>query len=75
MSDGRSDSAPVSYMLEGGIALISVDNPPVNALSQAVRAGLQEAVERFEADKAAKVAVIYGTRARLLFQEGVEMQL
>ena len=61
MSDGRSDSAPVSYMLEGGIALISVDNPPVNALSQAVRAGLQEAVERFEADKAAKVAVIYGT--------------
>lgn len=61
MSDGRPDNAPVSYTLEGEIALIAVDNPPVNALSQAVRAGLQEAIERFEADTAAKVAVILGT--------------
>lgn len=34
---------PVSFELRGDIALISVDNPPVNALSHAVRAGLAEA--------------------------------
>lgn len=33
-------SNPVSWTREGDIAVITVDNPPVNALGQAVRAGL-----------------------------------
>jgi len=32
------------------IAIITVNNPPVNALSQAVRAGIAEAIEQFAAD-------------------------
>ncbi len=51
---------PVRYTVEDGVAVIIVDNPPVNALSQAVRAGLAAAVERFEADADAAVAVICG---------------
>ena len=35
---------PVTLNKHDGIALISINNPPVNALSQAVRAGLLEAV-------------------------------
>ena len=51
---------PVRYSLEAGIARIAVDNPPVNALSQAVRAGLQAAILRFCDDDLAEAAVIYG---------------
>ncbi|GGF05732.1 enoyl-CoA hydratase [Stappia taiwanensis] len=51
---------PVRYSVEDGIALIAVDNPPVNALSQAVRAGLDAAIARFAEDGEARIAVIYG---------------
>lgn len=51
---------PVRYSLEDGIALIVIDNPPVNALSRAVRAGLSDAVDRFASDAGARVAVIAG---------------
>lgn len=42
-------SAPVSMQVEDGIAVITVDNPPVNAISAAVRRGLQEVVARLAA--------------------------
>lgn len=35
---------------KGAIAIVQVDNPPVNALSQAVRSGLIEAVQKLDAD-------------------------
>lgn len=35
---------------KGAIAVVQVDNPPVNALSQAVRSGLIEAVQKLDAD-------------------------
>lgn len=54
-------SEPVSYESDGGIVLITIDNPPVNALSQGVRSGLLSAVQRFAADATAEVAVILGT--------------
>jgi len=53
-------SSPVSYSHDGAIAVITVDNPPVNALSQAVRQGLSTAITRFEGDRKAKAAVIVG---------------
>ncbi len=53
-------SSPISYQLEGSIAVIKAGNPPVNALSQAVREGLSKAIDRFEADRKAKAAVIVG---------------
>ena len=50
----------VSYRREGSIGLIEIDNPPVNATSQAVRAGLQAAIEQGLADDDAQVLVLYG---------------
>ena len=35
----------VSYAVEGAIAVITVDSPPVNALSNAVRQGIAGAVQ------------------------------
>ena len=48
----------VSYSREGDIAYITVDSPPVNALSLPVRAGLQNCVRKFVADQDAKAAVL-----------------
>lgn len=46
----------VSYELQGNIGVITVDSPPVNALSQGVRAGILSAVE--EAQKDASEAIV-----------------
>ena len=37
-------TSPVSYELVDDIGVITVDNPPVNALSHAVRQGLDDAI-------------------------------
>jgi len=50
----------VRYEREGNVGLIAVDSPPVNAASQAVRAGLLTALEQGLADPAAKVLALYG---------------
>ncbi|MFV0473877.1 MAG: 3-hydroxyacyl-CoA dehydrogenase NAD-binding domain-containing protein [Pikeienuella sp.] len=47
---------PVSVAFEGDLAIVTVDNPPVNALRQAVRAGLAAAVA--EVDKSDAVAAV-----------------
>ncbi|MCP9483417.1 FAD-dependent oxidoreductase [Shimia sp. CNT1-13L.2] len=49
----------INVNLEGDIAVIGIDNPPVNALSHAVREGLQEAVRGVLKDGLAKAIVIY----------------
>ncbi len=48
---------PVTVAFEGELALVTVDNPPVNALRLAVRQGLMAAVGEIEASKA-KAAVL-----------------
>src|SRR5690606_4299552 len=48
----------VRYRREGDIAVITIDNPPVNAMSHAVRAGVAEAIDRFASDTEAKAAVL-----------------
>ncbi len=49
---------PVRYDREGEIAVIEIDNPPVNALSAPVRQGLSDAMARFDADADARIAVL-----------------
>jgi 3-hydroxyacyl-CoA dehydrogenase len=48
----------VHYAVEDGIAVITIDNPPVNAMSHAVRSGVCDAVDRFARDSGAKAAVL-----------------
>lgn len=48
----------VQFSKEGNIGVIFVNNPPVNALSQAVRAGLEEGVKQGLADKDVEAMVI-----------------
>lgn len=44
----------------GQVTLIEIDNPPVNATSQAVRQGLLDAILRLDADPAVQAIVIAG---------------
>src|SRR5437879_3127556 len=48
----------VSTTRDAEVAVIAVNNPPVNALSQAVRAGLREAVGQADADASVRAVVI-----------------
>ena len=48
----------VKYTLTGRIGVISVDNPPVNALSHAVRQGLLDAIETASDDASEAVLLI-----------------
>ncbi|PKN77963.1 MAG: 3-hydroxyacyl-CoA dehydrogenase, partial [Deltaproteobacteria bacterium HGW-Deltaproteobacteria-1] len=43
-------SDTVRFSKEGNIGIITINNPPVNALSQAVRAGIKEGLEKGIAD-------------------------
>ena len=45
---------------QGPVLVVRVDNPPVNALGQAVRAGLMAAVEQADADATVQAVLIVG---------------
>ncbi len=53
-------SNSVTYECQNDIALIAIDNPPVNALSQTVRQGLLDCMERFDKDDSARIAIVIG---------------
>ena len=44
----------------GGVAVVTIDNPPVNALSPGVPEGLDAAFARAEADGEVKAIVVIG---------------
>jgi 3-hydroxyacyl-CoA dehydrogenase len=51
-------SETVSFDSRGSIGIIRIDNPPVNALSKSVRAGLMDAITQAAADPAIKASVL-----------------
>ena len=53
-------SNPVTYENKDGIGVITVNNPPFNALSREVRDGLLAAIRQAEADDGAKAIVLTG---------------
>jgi 3-hydroxyacyl-CoA dehydrogenase len=50
-------TSPVSYKIVDDIGVISINNPPVNALSQAVRQGLLEAIRSAQTDASRAVLI------------------
>ena len=51
---------PVSMRRDGNVAIITIDNPPVNALRHAVRKGIQDCVIAARDDAAVEAIVITG---------------
>ncbi|MEP4197124.1 MAG: FAD-dependent oxidoreductase [Aliishimia sp.] len=53
-------SADVTFTRDGAVGIITINNPPVNALSQSVRQGLLDCLMQAEADDAVQAIVIVG---------------
>lgn len=56
----------VKYRLEGNVAVLEIDNPPVNATSIQVREGLAEALKNAGADSAVEALVLTGANGMFL---------
>jgi 3-hydroxyacyl-CoA dehydrogenase len=50
--------SPVRFETELGIGIVTIDSPPVNAISARVTTGLQQAIDAFEADPSLEALVI-----------------
>lgn len=61
----------IHYRLEGGLALISLARPPVNALGQPLRAAIIEACERAAADDRVEAIILYGEHG--MFSAGADI--
>src|SRR5438045_4144370 len=64
--------SPVSYTRRDNIGLIMVDNPPVHALSIAVRQGLSDSLKQAIADDGAEAIVL--TTASRTFISGADIK-
>lgn len=53
-------TGPVHFTQEGKVAILEIDNPPVNAISQAVRRALLDALMRADSDASVGAIVIAG---------------
>lgn len=51
-------SSRVRYELDGNIGVITVNNPPVNALSHAVRQGLLDAIKQAQGDASRAIVIL-----------------
>ncbi|UBQ40932.1 3-hydroxyacyl-CoA dehydrogenase NAD-binding domain-containing protein [Comamonas thiooxydans] len=56
----QASTSVVELKQDGDVLLVSVNNPPVNALGAAVRQGLMAAMEQADASAAVKAVVIVG---------------
>jgi 3-hydroxyacyl-CoA dehydrogenase len=72
MTEDRSDPAAVRVTRSGAVAMIEISNPPVNAASQAVRAGLVAALREAASDPA--IAAIVLTGAGKTFVAGADIR-
>src|SRR5580704_17226822 len=50
----------VQYQLQNDVAIVTIDNPPVNALGPGVADGIAAGIARAAADPAAKAVVLIG---------------
>ena len=51
---------------QGAIGIITVDNPPVNALSPGVPEGILNGVQTFNADASVKAIVLFGAKGKFI---------
>src|SRR5712671_6916419 len=59
MSPAANEAA--TYAVRDGIAVITLNNPPVNGLGNALRAAIMEKLKQADADAAVKAAVLIGS--------------
>ena len=63
---------PVTYTLQGPVAVLTLNNPPVNGLGHALRSGIVSALDRALADPAVTAVVLTG--GEQLFSGGADVR-
>ncbi len=58
MNASAAGAAKVNFRVEDGVAILSLNNPPVNALGHDVRRGLMDGLSRAKSDPAVRAVVI-----------------
>jgi len=61
-----------SYAVDGAVAVISLDNPPINGLGHELRSGILAGLDRAAADEAVKAVVLIG--AGKVFSGGADIR-
>ena len=56
----------VAYQADGGIAILTIDAPPVNALGAAVRDGLASRLQQAAQDDCVQAVIIVGAKGRFI---------
>ncbi|MGX9182075.1 enoyl-CoA hydratase-related protein [Mesorhizobium sp. BHbdii] len=56
----------VTYSVDGDVAVVKIDHPPVNALSGAVRNGIVAALDQAGSDPAIRAVVLTGGEEELI---------
>ncbi len=54
-------SQQIHFEIQDGVAVVGINNPPVNALTTGVPQGVAEAVQRAQADSSVRAIVVMGT--------------
>lgn len=70
MSDAPRN--PISYRTENGVAVIEINNPPVNALSFPVRSGIADALAKATEDNAIQSIIL--TASEKMFSAGADIR-
>ena len=60
MTPESAQRIPLHYRQDGDIAVLVIDNPPVNAMGTAVRDAIVEAMARAAADPAIRAIILIG---------------
>jgi 3-hydroxyacyl-CoA dehydrogenase len=68
---GKGGAVPVHYRLAGEVAVLTIDEPPVNTLGRGVRTALLASLERAAADTAVRALVLTGAGAT--FSAGADL--
>ena len=65
-------AGPVTLAREGGVATVTLDNPPANTLSEPALEGLLDAAERIAADAEIR-SVVYTGAGERVFMAGADL--
>ena len=67
-------STEVEVVHQGAVAVLTINNPPANSISQGVLTGLRQALDAFEGNGRTRAVVVTGTGERM-FSAGADINL
>ncbi|MCH7552663.1 MAG: enoyl-CoA hydratase/isomerase family protein [Chloroflexi bacterium] len=70
----QASSTEVEVVHQGAVAVLTINNPPANSISQGVLTGLRQALDAFESNGRTRAVVVTGAGERM-FSAGADINL